>query len=243
MIKQILSLPQNTPDAVPYILSGLIPIEGQLYIKTLTFIYSIFLLPKESTENMIAYRLLYIKDYKSSSWFVEMKKIIWKYNLPDIYKLLDRPYAKMQWKQIVYEKVHKYWKEQTIRISELYKHLGYLNIYEYKPGKQHPFICIPISSVRDANRIPVKLKLVSGTYVFQANRANSNQNKVDATCLLCNAEDENMEHFLLHCSVLDEIRKSAYHDMDNEYCKLTQMKLEDLTVKKNRCYTGLFNIA
>jgi hypothetical protein len=94
MIKQILSLPQNTPDAVPYILSGLIPIEGQLYIKTLTFIYSIFLLPKESTENMIAYRQLYIKDYKSSSWFVEMKKIIWKYNLPDIYKLLDRPYAK-----------------------------------------------------------------------------------------------------------------------------------------------------
>jgi hypothetical protein len=50
------------------------------------------------------------------------------------------------------------------------------------------------------------LKLVSGTYAFQANRANSNQNKVDATCLLCNAEDEDIEHFLLRCSVLDEIR-------------------------------------
>ena len=174
-----------------------------------------------------------------------MKKIMWKCNLPDIYKLLDRPYTEMQWKQIVYEKVHKYWKEQTIRILPLYKHLGYLNIYECKPGKQHPLICIPLSSVRDANRIPVKLKLVSGTYVFQANRANLNQNKVDAICLLCNAENENMEHLLLHCSVLNEIRKSAYHDMDNEYCKLTQMKLEDLTVKKNRCYTytGLFNIA
>ena len=66
MIKQILSLPQNTPDTVPYILSGLIPVEGQLHIKALTFMYSIFLLPKESTENMIAYRQLYIKDYKSS---------------------------------------------------------------------------------------------------------------------------------------------------------------------------------
>ena len=86
--------------------------------------------------------------------------------------------------------------------------------------------------IRDANRISVKLKLVSGTYVFQANRANFNQNKVDATCLLWNAEDEHMEHFLLHCSVLDEIRKSAYHDMNNAYYKLTQMKLEDLTVRK-----------
>jgi len=73
---------------------------------------------------------------------------------------------------------------------------------------------------------------------------NFNQNKVDATCLLCSTEDENMEHFLLRCSVLDEIRKSAYHNVDNEYYKLTQMKLEDLTVKKkNRYYTGLFNIA
>ena len=146
--------------------------------------YSIFLLPKESTENMIAYRQLYIKDYKRSSWFIEMKKIIWKYYLTDIFKLLDIPYTNMQWKQIVYEKAHKYWKEQAIRISELYKNIGYLNRYENKPGKQHPLICIPISSVRDANRISVKLKLVSGTYVFQANPANFNQNKVDATCLL-----------------------------------------------------------
>ena len=60
MIKHILSLPQSTPDTVLYVLSGVIPIEGQLHIKALTF-----------------------KDYKSSSWFIEMKKIIWKYNLPD----------------------------------------------------------------------------------------------------------------------------------------------------------------
>jgi hypothetical protein len=110
MLKQILPLPQNTPDTVPYILSGLIPVEGQLHIKALTFMYSIFLLPKDSTENMIAHRQLYVKNYKSSSWFIEMKKIIWKYNLPCIYNLLDRPYTKIQWKQIVYEEVHKYWK-------------------------------------------------------------------------------------------------------------------------------------
>ena len=110
MIKQILSLPQNRPATVPYILSGLIPVEGQLHVKKDNYmsrrtttcqsinihVCSIFLLPKKSTENMIAHRQLYVKDYKSSSWFIEMKKIIWKYNLPDIYNLLDRPYTKMQ---------------------------------------------------------------------------------------------------------------------------------------------------
>ena len=89
-------MPQNTPDTVPYILSGLIPVEGQFHIKALTFMHIIFLLPKESTENMIAHRQFYINDYKSSSWCIEMKKIIWKYNLKDIYKLLDKPYTTMQ---------------------------------------------------------------------------------------------------------------------------------------------------
>jgi hypothetical protein len=44
MVKQILSLPQNAPDTVPYIISGLKPTEGQIHIKALTFLYSIRLL-------------------------------------------------------------------------------------------------------------------------------------------------------------------------------------------------------
>ena len=56
MVKRILSLPQNAPDIVPYIISGLIPIEGQIHIKVLTFLYSICLLPSTSTENQIAKR-------------------------------------------------------------------------------------------------------------------------------------------------------------------------------------------
>ena len=61
MVKQILSLPQNAPDIVPYIISGLIPIEGQIHIKVLTFLYSICLLPSTSTENQIAKKQLSVK--------------------------------------------------------------------------------------------------------------------------------------------------------------------------------------
>jgi hypothetical protein len=51
------------------------------------------------------------------------------------------------------------------------------------------------------------------------------------TCLLCNAGDEDIEYFLLRCSVLDEIRNSTFHDIDLEFHKLTEKKLEDLTDK------------
>jgi len=40
------------------------------------------------------------------------------------------------------------------------------------------------------------------------------------------------EHFFLRCSVLDKIRNSTFHDMDIEFNKLTQKKLEDLTDKE-----------
>jgi hypothetical protein len=79
MVKQILSLPQNAPDIVPYIISGLIPIEGQIHIKILTFLsYSICLLPSTSTENQIAKRQISVKSGQSNSWFIYAKNIIWK---------------------------------------------------------------------------------------------------------------------------------------------------------------------
>ena len=61
-------------------------------------------------------------------------------------------------------------------------------------------------STRDANRIPIKLKVVSGQYILQANRARFNQNQVDTICQLCGEEEENMEHFLLKCTILQAVR-------------------------------------
>jgi hypothetical protein len=47
-----------------------------------------------------------------------------------------------------------------------YKSIDFLNTEIYKPGKQHPLIYIKTVSTRDANRIPIKLKVVSGQYIF-----------------------------------------------------------------------------
>ena len=50
-----------------------------------------------------------------------------------------------------------------IEMSKLYKSIDFLNTEIYKPGKQHPLIYIKAVSTRGANRIPIKLKVV--TYV------------------------------------------------------------------------------
>ncbi len=53
IMKQILSLSTTTPDPVVYILSGLIPIEGQIHIKALTFLNSICLQDDTCVEKTI----------------------------------------------------------------------------------------------------------------------------------------------------------------------------------------------
>jgi hypothetical protein len=108
MVKRILSLPQNAPDIVPNIISGLIPIERQIHIKVLTFLYSICLLTSTLTENQIAKRQISVKSGQSNSWFIYAKRMIWKYNLPEIYLILEAPYTKAEWKKLPYEKVYQY---------------------------------------------------------------------------------------------------------------------------------------
>ena len=61
-------------------------------------------------------------------------------------------------------------------------------------------------NVREINRIHTKIKIATGTYVLQTNRAAFNQNKVDSTCLVCRKGEETMQHFLLECSELHMIR-------------------------------------
>ena len=86
--------------------------------------YNIFLLLEDSTEKKIA-RQLTVKDRKSNSWFTEVKSLLWKYDLPEIYRLLESPYIKYQWKKLLYRQVNSYWKNYMIETSKLYKQIEF----------------------------------------------------------------------------------------------------------------------
>ena len=93
--------------------------------------------------------LLSVKSGQSNNWFIYAKKIIWKYNLPEIYLLLEAPYTKAEWKKLTYEKVYQYWKKHLTSLSEYYTYLKYLNVKAFNPGKQHPLIFLSTMSARD----------------------------------------------------------------------------------------------
>ncbi len=105
-----------------------------------------------------------------------------------------------------------------------------LNTENFIPGKPHPVLSTSSGSPREAARIPVKLRLLTGTYILQTTRAAFNQHKVNPTCLMCGTADETVNHFLLDCAALSNKRAPIIDDIMrcyNEICvKLGISKLQ-----------------
>ena len=71
------------------------------------------------------------------------------------------------------------------------------------PGKCHPLLFNPSGGVHEASRIPVRLRIATGTYILQCNRAIYNQFE----CNLWGDADETLTHFLLECKALQKCRQ------------------------------------
>ena len=211
-IKQLLSLPSNTADPAVYILSGTIPLEGVIHKKVLTLFGSIMRLPDNSIEYRLAKKQLDHKSLDSNSWFIVVKKLFIKYDFPEIEELLATNYEKRQWKSLTDKHINQYWTSWIISQSKLYSSLKYMS-KTLNLGKCHPAIKPYQKSIRDVNRIPVKSKILTGTYILQTTRVKFNQNEVNPTCQICKIEDETLEHFLLKCKELDQSRDPIMQDI------------------------------
>ena len=96
--------------------------------------------------------------------------------------------------------------------ARLYSSLKFLSRH-YTVGKCHPAIKpVPLSK-RDINWIPVKNKILTGSYILQTNRVKFNQNEINTECQLCWSADETLQHFLQDCLFLENTRKPNISDL------------------------------
>ena len=204
-MKHIFALPANTADAAIYILSGIIPIEGYIHKRALSLFGNVCRLDPSSIEWRLAERQLSTKTDSSNSWFIAIKKIFVKYGLKDPMEMLLNPVTKTAWKRTVNEHIDKYWVEKIKFEATLYPSLQFLSTDSYICGRRH-LLLQNVRNIQEVPRIRLKLKVVTGTYILQVNRASFNQNRIDPTCLMCGNGDETMEHFILDCVALSHIR-------------------------------------
>jgi hypothetical protein len=154
LLKQLLSLPPNTPDPAVYLLSGTLPVEAQLHIRALNFFNNICNLEEKSIEKLLARQQVRTKTINSNSWFIEIKKMLIKYNLQDPEYYLDNPMTKRLWITSIKREIQNYWQELITSMASYYPRLKYLNSANYRPGNIHPLLKIKCSSSIEISRIP-----------------------------------------------------------------------------------------
>ena len=82
---------------------------------------------------------------------------------------LDNPVKKTIW-TIVKKTVYSHWSAPIIQLQPLYKGLNFLTVENLKTGMIHPLFKINCHSAVDAARLPLKLKLLTGTYILPGKR-------------------------------------------------------------------------
>ena len=214
-LKQILSLPTNTATPAVHILTGILPAEAIIHKRILAMFGSICRLGEESVEKRLGRRQLSIKSYSSHSWFVIVKVLLIKYDLGSPFLLLDTKLSKAQWRVRVAKAVNSFWSEKLTFEASLYSTLKNMNCASIVPEKCHPLLLNLSDGAHEASRIPVRLRIATGTYILQSNRAVYNQFECDATCKLCEHAEETLTHFLLECKALHECRQPIMTDIES----------------------------
>ena len=230
MLKQLLSLPTNTPDPAVYILSGILPIEAQIHIKVLTFFCNICDQSEASLEKRIARRQLDVKSMDSNSWFIDVQRIILKYNLGNARDWLDGGGEKSTRIGQIKKEVQKSWSGYIKTRASLYAGLRYLNYNNFRPGKVHELLTHKCHLAGDIMRIPTKLKLLTGTYILQPLRYKIFKEGREDLCGACQIATETTEHLLVECIAWDTHRQNSLQYISSLWNENSNTKWDELDI-------------
>ena len=243
-LRSIQGLPDRTSSAITYLLLGSMPLEGTLDTHVLALFGRIMKGDSPLLYNLLL-RQLALKDFTSKSWFIHLVRLCGKYDLPLPHRLVDGSITPQSWNSLVKRTVFSFWFRTMSQDVITKSTLRFISIDLLFPGKVHPVWAHVYSNTRDIVRAHIKVKLLTGSYTLQSNRARFNNNSVYPTCLLCGTEDE-------HCAFPDcvsiirsyqtEVHYQATADLSHSYFHSYTIRLKFCSLRGHhicRRYTSV----
>ena len=129
--------------------------------------------------------------------------------------------------------VDKHWTDKILAEAAKKTSLKSMNTQKYSIGQVQLVWCYAGFDIVSVQKRGWKARLMSGTYMLQLTRAEFNQQQVDSTCLLCCKEP--VEHFLLRCESLTQLRQPFLDKIDQSLQKsvgvghVNRIRLNDTT--------------
>ena len=153
------------------------------------------------------------KDSDSKSWTIRIKKLLYKFQLPSIYILLENPPKKDTWKLTVKKAVQKFYLNQLKGDLETQSSVKYINLETVNFYGTHNLWNTVGPSSRDVTRAMLKCKLLFGVYNLEGKRARFKNCSTKGYCPLCNSTIETRDHFVAGCQSLEHVRAPYVRDL------------------------------
>lgn len=215
MLRKLQSLTKSTAMVAVTCLLGIRPVENELDLRRLTLLCNV-LFTDGTLEQDVAIRQIAVKDADSHSWFTTCNHLLHKYNLPNIYVLKEKFSSEEKCKAAIKKHVDKFVSNTWCTEAATKLSLKYLNVNICKVGEQHPCWRTVTSSTRDVRRAVIKVRLLTGTYYLQKDRAKFKGGSVTDLCLLCSAATEDRVHFIAECGALSSVRPRYLAEIEDE---------------------------
>lgn len=225
ILRQIQGLPNNTANMAVYTLVGAEPIAITLDKNVLTFFMNI-VRNSGTIECEILRRQIAFSDQRGKDFINRVEKTLSKYNLKSSSYYIENPLNKMEWKRLVGIKIKEYWKNECHNEKMEKTSLKYIEIQNNPLNEAHNIWKSVKNNSKDVKAGEIKARISTQTYIFQAKRAKFDP-KVNPMCTICEQGNEDLEHFILHCKELEQIR--------SKYCskiELTMDEIDTSTYKK-----------
>ena len=206
LLRRIQSLPDSTAVEALYILSGTLPIEAQLDIRTLTFFGKIANRENDILQK-IGLRQLALKDLNSNSWFIYVTKLANNYNLPSTHEIIVNPISESKWKQLVKREVTKFW---CIKIKESASNkssLKYLDLDNITLKQTANIWMYTRPNNRHVTKSIIRCRILAGAAYLNGTRSLFKTKSTNPNCPMCKEEIETTEHFLTSCISMQHIRE------------------------------------
>ena len=162
-LKQILSLPNNTPGEACSILLGIPLVEYTCHRKALC-LYGNICNHVNSIEWQVIERQLAMKQIDSRSWVSMSRKLLAIYSLPSAYDIFENPPTKGFWRKTVSFALNRHWEEAIESRTSCYSSLRFLCTSRFRIGELHVAADSVGTSITDVRRAHIKYKLLTGIY-------------------------------------------------------------------------------
>ena len=209
VIRQLLKLPDTTPESFIFFSAGTLPITAFIHLNILTLLGMIARLGSENILNHIGcHSLLTLSN--PQSWFLSARHITQLYGLCDPLLALQQPMAKAKWKSVCRSRVIRHWELKYRAEANSLDSLIFFRPNFFSLAQPHR-ILTAAGSPYEVDRALIVLKMLSGRYITDYRARHWTPGSTGA-CRLCPAPPQgpaprgDLAHQLLFCPTLAPAR-------------------------------------